>query len=301
MRFLFILSLILCASAEERGTVGIHFAQLFDDDLKPSHRGPLVMLQVLEGSPAAKAGIHIGDFVIAVNGVPVPGRELSELLNKDIHGPVGGTLRLTVVKFDGSQSEIALVRTVYAPHVNPGSDPFTYVVPGSWATDPRYTFPLPWTSKLTYHGFEDIFFSPNFRQTDSPEYHSFLFFFWLEGAHLLNAEQLQSDAVTYFRGIAEERGKNYGFTPDLDKVSASYQEDSTAAPTFGGAPARAFSGTLTIWDTHGKTITLNSEVRISRCGSSGRTAFFFAQSLEPRDGEMWKQIDTIRDTFRCSR
>jgi hypothetical protein len=289
------------ASADDRGTVGIYFAQLFDDDLRPSHRGPLVVLRVVEESAAAKAGIHSGDFVFAVNGVPVPGRELSEIVSKDIHGPIGATLRLTVVKFDGSKSEYDLVRTPYPPHLNPVSDPFTYVVPGSWSTDPRYTFPLPWTAKLAYHGSEDAFFSPNFDQTGSPEYHSFLFFFWVEGSHLLSVDQLQSDVLIYFRGIAEERGRNYGFTPDLDKVSATYREDSTVSPTFGGAPARAFSGTVTIWDTHGKTITLNSEVRISGCGTSDHTAFFFGMSLEPRDGDMWTRIDAIRDTFRCSR
>ena len=289
------------ASGDDRGTVGIYFAQLFDDDLRPSHRGPLVVLRVVEGSAAAKAGIQSGDFVVAVNGTPVQGREFPELLRKEIHGPIGATLRLTVVRYDGSRSEIALVRTPYPAHSNPPSDPFGYSVPGSWSTDPRYTFPLPWTSKLTYRGFEDIFFSPNFGETDSPEYHSFLFFFWLEGSQMLSAEELQSAAVAYFRGIAEERGKNYGFTPDLDKVSATYHEDSAAAATFGGAPSRAFSGSLIIWDTHGKTITLNSEVRISQCGTSDHTAFFFGQSLEPRDGEMWKRIDAIRDTFRCSR
>jgi hypothetical protein len=289
------------ASADDRGTVGIYFAQLFDDNLRPSHRGPLVVLRVVQESAAAKAGIRSGDFVVAVNGIPVPGRELSEIVSKDIHGPIGATLRLTVVKFDGSKSEYELVRTPYPPHLNPASDQFTYVVPGSWSTDPRYTFPLPWTAKLAYHGFEDVFFSPNFDQTDSPEYHSFLFFFWLEGNHLLSAEQLQSDVLTYFRGIAEERGRNYGFTPDLDKVSATYKEDSGASPTFGGAPARVFSGTVTIWDTHGKTITLNSEVRISGCGTSDHTAFFFGMSLESRDGDMWTRIDAIRDTFLCSR
>jgi len=289
------------ASGDDRGTVGIYFAQLFDDDLRPSHRGPLVVLQVVEESPAAKAGIRSGDFVIAVNGVPVPGREISEILRKEIHGSIGATLRLMVVKPDGSQSEYALVRTPYPPHSSQPSDPFAYVVPGSWRADPRYTFPLPWTAKLTYHGFEDVFFSPNFDEPDSPEHHSFLFLFWLEGSHSLSGKQLQSDVLTYFRGIAEERGRNYGFTPDLAKVSATYQEDSAASPTFGGAPARAFSGTVTIWDRHGKIITLNSEVRISDCGTSDHTALFFGMSLEPRDGEMWKQLDAIRDTFRCQR
>jgi C-terminal processing protease CtpA/Prc len=47
----------------------------------------------MEESAAAKAGIHSGDFVIAVNGVPAPGRETNELI-KEIHGPIGATLRL---------------------------------------------------------------------------------------------------------------------------------------------------------------------------------------------------------------
>jgi hypothetical protein len=288
------------AAADDRGTLGLYLRQLYDDQ-QPNHRGPLAVMHVVEDSPAAKAAIHCSDFVVAVNGVPVPGRDFSDILNRDLHGPIGGTVRLTVARFDGSQSEITLVRAPYATHLSQASDPFAYGVPGSWATDPRYVFPLPWWPKIPYQGFEDVFFSPNFDQTDSPEYHSFLFFWWLDGSHLLSAEQLQSDAVAYFRGIAEERGRNYGFTPDLSKVSATYKEDAGTSPTFGGAAARAFSGTLNIWDTHGKVITLNSEVLISGCGTSNYTAFFFAQSLEPRDGAMWKQLDAIRDTFRCNR
>jgi len=84
-------------------------------------------------------------------------------------------------------------------------------------------------------------------------------------------------------------------------VSAAYKEDPAASGTFGGAAARAFSGTVSIWDTHGKVITLNSEAVSTVCPGSNHTAMFFGMSLEPRDGEMWKQVDAIRDTFRCSR
>ena len=293
-------STLVCAAANDPGTVGLYLRQLYDDR-QSNHRGFLAVMHVVEDSPAAKAGIHCSDFIIAVNGVPVPGREFSDILNNDLHGAVGGTVRLTVARFDGSQSEITLVRDPYPTHLSQPSDPFAYQVPGSWATDPRYVFPLPWWSTIPYRGVEDVFFSPNFDQTDSPEYHSFLFFWWVDGTHILTAEQLQSDTVAYFRGIATERGRNYGFIPDLSKVSATYKEDASASARFGGAPARAFSGTLNIWDTHGKIINLNSEVLISDCGTSSHTAFSFAQSLEPRDGEMWKQLDAIRDSFRCSR
>ena len=210
-------------------------------------------------------------------------------------------MRLTISRFDGTQSEITLVRAPYPPHTSQAADPFTYYVPGSWSTDPRWVFPLPWWPKIPYQGFEDIFFSPSFDQTDSPEYHSFLFFLWLEGSHMMNAEQLQSDTLAYFRGIAGERGRNYHFTPDLSQVSAMYEEDSGPSRKWGGAAARAFSGTLHIYDTYCKIITLHSEVLISTCGTPDHTAFFFGQSLEPRDGEMWKQLDTVRDTFRCRR
>lgn len=287
-------------AADELGTIGVGFAQLFADG-QPNHRGPLVVLQVNEGSAGAKAGLQRGDIVIAINGAPVAGRELADITRKDIRGPIGGAVRLTIAKLDGTQAEFALVRTPYPPHSNPASDPFVYFVPGSWRTDPRYSFPLPWSPELPYHGIEDLFFAPNFDQTDSPEYHSFLFFWWLESSHTLSAKQLESDMVGYFRGLAEERGRNYGFAPDLSKISAAYKEDLAASRTFGGTAARAFSGTVTIWDTRGKIITLNSEVVISGCGASSNTAFFFGMSLEPPDGDMWKQLDAIRDTFRCNR
>ena len=289
----------LRASADDRGTVGIFLRQLFSEK-EPNHRGVLAVLHVFEDSPAAKAGIHSSDFIFAVNGVPVAGREFSKIMDKEIDGPVGGTVRLTVARFDGSKSEITLVRTPFPPHVNPASDPFAYVVPGIWDNDPRVPFPLPWAPTLPYHGFVDLFFSPNFNRTDSPEYHSYVIFMSLEGTPMLSAEQLQSDMLTWFRGLAVERGGAYKFTPDLSKVSVTYKEDSASLQTFGGAAARAFSGTETIYDTHGKIITLNSEVRmISGCGTSNNTVFFFGMSPEPRDGNMWKQLDTIRDTFRC--
>ncbi|HEY6308734.1 MAG TPA: PDZ domain-containing protein [Candidatus Angelobacter sp.] len=288
------------ASSDEPGTVGIGLAQLYSDQ-QPNKRGPLVVLKVAEASPGAKAGIQRGDIVIAVNGSPATGRELADINAKDIQGPVGGTLRLTFARLDGSQSEITLTRVPYTPHTNPASDPFVYSVPGNWGMDPRWSFPLPWSPALPYHGVEDLAYAPNFADTNSPEYHSYLFFWWIEGTREFTAGQLQGDMLTYFRGLAEERGKNNGFAPDLSKVSAEYSADPQGRESLGGSPARIFSGTVTIYDTHGKTIKLNSEVVASACPGTGHTAVFFGMSLEPRTAPIWKKLDASRDTFRCSR
>jgi len=288
------------ARADEPGTVGIVALQLFSGK-QPNHRGPLAVLHVFEGSPAAKAGIHCSDFILAVNGVPVAGREYAEIQKKEIDGPVGGTVRLTVARFDGTQSEITLVRAPFPPHVNEASDPFVYVVPGVWDNDPRTAFPLPWAPTLAYHGFVDLYFSPNFDQTDSPEYHSYAFFMSLEGMHLLTAEQLEADMLAWYRGLAVERGGANQFTPDLSKVSVKFQEDRAPKGKWGGEAVRAFSGTAGFYDTHGKIIALNTEVlMIAGCGPRKDTVFYFGLSLQPRDGEMWKQLDAIRDSFRCT-
>src|SRR5579862_867850 len=135
-----VLTLAPLSAGQDLGTVGLGLQQLYDDT-PANHRGPLVVLQIVPDSPAAKAGIHCSDFVTAVNGVPVSGRDFSEIFYKDIRGPVGGTVRLSVARYDGSEQQIALVRTPYPPHLNPASDPFTYKVPGSWTADARYPFP----------------------------------------------------------------------------------------------------------------------------------------------------------------
>jgi hypothetical protein len=288
------------AHAEERGTIGIALLQEFSET-EASHRGALVVSGVVEGSPASKAGLHCGDRVVAVDRKPTSGRPLDEMLLKDFRGPPGAALHLSVRRADGTEAELTVVRAAFPAHVNPERDPFAYRVPGGWAPDSRYAFPLPWAPELAYRGFEDLFYAPSFDDTRSPEYHSYVYFLWLEDAPALSAEQLEADMRVYFRGLAEERGKNHRFAPDLSKVTARYAADPSAPKTFGGASARGFRGTVTLWDTHGQVIALNSEVVAAICPGSNHTALFFGMSLEPREGDMWKQIDAIRDSFRCQR
>jgi hypothetical protein len=259
------------------------------------------VLDVVAGLSGEKAGVHRGDIVFAIDGSLVMGRSLDEINRKALRGPVGSTVRLSFVRLDGSQYELTLARVAYPPYKNPASDRFEYTVPGSWRMDPRYDFPLPWAPSIAYHGLEDLAFSPDFDFTDSPEYHSYLFFWWLDGAPSLSAKQLESDMVTYFRGLAQQRGKNNGFKPDLSKISASYRADPAGAHSLGGADATSFQGVVSIYDTHGKIINLNSEVGTCVCSGSNHTVVFFGMSLEPRQQGIWKAIDGVRDGFRCSR
>jgi membrane-associated protease RseP (regulator of RpoE activity) len=285
--------------AAEPGTIGVAVNQLYSEQ-QPSKRGVFMVRKVAPSSSAAEAGIEAGDLIIATDSKPVAGIELKEMVRSRLGGDVGSSIQLSVVKTDDKFQKIMLVRRPFPPHVNPASDPFSYVVPGNWEMDPRYPFPLPWSPSIAHTGFEDLAFAPGFDDQDSPEYHSYLIVWWLDGRPEISAASLQSDMLVYFRGLSDQRGHNNNFKPDSSRVTAQYEAVANESAAFGGAPAQKFAGLLTLYDRHGNVIQLQSEVTASSC-DSGHTAVFFEMSKEPRPAPLWTQLDQVRDKFQCHR
>lgn len=91
------------------GGIGAGFAQLYAD-AQSNKRGPLIVMQVTAGGPAASSGLKVGDTVVAVNGTQVTGRDGIDVANKEIRGAVGTQVTLTVATPDGKQSDVRLTR-----------------------------------------------------------------------------------------------------------------------------------------------------------------------------------------------
>jgi hypothetical protein len=286
---------------ETPGTIGVTTLQLFND-AQANKRGVLVVRRIAPGSSAEEAGIEPGDIIIAINGTNVNGMEQNAIGKAGLRGVAGTSVKLMVVKakVDGPPVEINVPLRPYPPHLNPVTDAFSYSVPGDWQMDLRYPFPLPWSPSIEHKGLEDLAFAPGFDDLSSPEYHSYLIVWWLESTAPLTADGLKDDMVTYFRGLAEQRGRNNHFTPDLTKVAAEYHE-AEGPHSFGGEPAKEFAGTVTLYDRHGSVITLHSEVVTSVCPADGHRAVFFSMSKEPRPAALWTRLDAVRDGFKCRR
>ncbi|MEZ2348523.1 PDZ domain-containing protein [Terriglobus sp. RCC_193] len=285
--------------AQEPGTLGISVLQLYGEG-QQNKRGVLILRAVEPGTAAADAGLTAGDIIVSVNGTSAEGHDAGELGRAGLSGVAGDTVRLTVAKVGHPLGEVTLKRRPYAPHLNPATDAFHYSIPGNWQMDLRYPFPLPWAPSIEHKGLEDLAFAPGFDNTNSPEYHSYLIVWWLEGSQKITSEGLEKDMLAYFRGLAEQRGRNNKFTPDPTKVAAKYQA-SEGQPNFGGEPAANFAGTVTLYDRHGEVITLQSEVITAFCPKTGNTAVFFSMSKAPRPAALWKQMDAVRDGFQCVR
>jgi len=282
----------------EPGTIGLAVNQLYSEQ-QPTKRGAFMVRRVEPSSAAADADIQPGDLILATNGQPVFNIDAREM-NERLAGPAGSAIELSIVPADGNVKKIALIRRPYAPHLNPRSDVFWYSVPGNWQADARYSFPLPWSPALALKGFEDLYFAPGFDDPASPEYHSYFFLWWLDGNQQITAEGLETDLVTYFSGLAEQRGRNNNFKPDLSKIGARYARSAGGRSHFGGQPATTFGGMVTLFGRRGDVLSLRSEVTSAYC-PDGRTAVFFAMAKEPRPSLLWSQLDAVRDSFRCQR
>jgi PDZ domain len=282
----------------EPGTVGLAVAQLYSED-QPTKRGVLVVRTVAPGSAAADDGIRVGDIIVAVNGTRTAGQDVDSIVRHELRGPTGEAVRVLVARGDEKAVEHVLVRRAFPPRMNPASDAFSYVLPGSWRTEPRYTFPLPWSPELSLHGIEDLAFAPDFDDPSSPEYHSYEFFWWLDGTTPITASQLQAHLDIYFHGLSSDRGQRRGFHPVLSNVSATVQ-NATAKPASAARPdGQVFEGAVHLYDRDGKVIGLHAEITAYVCRAAAHTAVFAGFSQLPRPARIWSEVDAIRDSFSC--
>jgi carboxyl-terminal processing protease len=96
---------------EETGGVGMTVGQLFDDGTQ-DHKGYVVVLDVFKDGPAQVGGVEPGDIVTHINGRATKGRELKEILQKEIRGAEGGEVNLKIWRYSQKKRlEIKLTRT----------------------------------------------------------------------------------------------------------------------------------------------------------------------------------------------
>ncbi len=73
--------------------------------------GMVKVVSPIDDTPAARAGIQPGDFIIELDGQPVMGLSLSEAVDK-MRGPVDSEIKLTIQRGDKEPFEVSLTRAV---------------------------------------------------------------------------------------------------------------------------------------------------------------------------------------------
>jgi len=89
--------LLLPVQAQElqKGGLGILVAQMYSPDLY-NNIGPLIVLRVIEATPAAANGLEKGDIITHIDGEPTTGKQISALIANELRGPVDSSVMLTI-------------------------------------------------------------------------------------------------------------------------------------------------------------------------------------------------------------
>jgi carboxyl-terminal processing protease len=80
---------------EKFGGLGMNVAQLYDPKAQ-NNIGPLVVLDVFDGAPAARGGVRRGDVITRIDGDPTEGKDFTYLVENRIKGRAGTSLAIEI-------------------------------------------------------------------------------------------------------------------------------------------------------------------------------------------------------------
>ena len=74
-----------------------------------SEDGQIKVVSPIDDTPASKAGIQAGDFIVKINGQPTRGQTMTEAVDK-MRGKIGQKITLTLVRDGGTPFDVTLTR-----------------------------------------------------------------------------------------------------------------------------------------------------------------------------------------------
>jgi hypothetical protein len=160
-------------------------------------------------------------------------------------------------------------------------------------------FPLDFAPQLEYRGVEELRFPPGFLEEGSPNFFSYSFIWWLEGAPSHSSQSLESSLTRYFAGLSDAvGGKKYTFDPAHHRTTLAGE---AAQQRHRGHAVKVFKGTVETYEPFktGKELTLGIELYVWDCPVAKRNVVLAIASPRPRADPIWQTLDERRAAFRC--
>jgi hypothetical protein len=190
-----------------------------------------------------------------------------------------GFAQTSEVEFDGSKW-------------NP---PYTLAIPEGWGVE-RFAIPIGFAPQIPYKGVEDIRFTPGWGKSNSDEYWTYAFLWYLDGSQETNAKIVENNLKAYYNGLVESNIEPRKIPADkLVPVKAEIRKVKTSK-----GDLRTFRGTVTMLDyMQQKPITLNCIVHLKSCSGQDKTYLFYEISPKPFSDIIWQSLDELWAGFGC--
>lgn len=176
---------------------------------------------------------------------------------------------------------------------------YKFPSPDGWRTE-RIEFPIPFAKDLDYKGLEDLRFAPGMFKPEAPDYFSYAFLFWIEGAMSFEPKSIETDLLKYYKGLCAAVAKSRKLDVDLSKIAVQVKKLDPKGK-LGGEDADRFEATIDLVDAFvtGKPLKLNLELWTRKADAGKRSCLFALASPKEKSEGVWETLRKIRSDFVC--
>jgi hypothetical protein len=171
---------------------------------------------------------------------------------------------------------------------------YSLPLPEKWKSE-TITFPIDFAPSIPYQGIEEIRFTPGWGDSNSNDYWSYTFLWFVDGSPQVNADLLNTYLTRYFDGLYHSNNK-------LSDDSAGFTKTNIRSTKTASGDQETYSGKiLTLNLLNKKKIEFNAIIHVQRHVDVNETAIFFEISPEPYSNAVWGDLDSIVSGFQIQK
>jgi hypothetical protein len=164
--------------------------------------------------------------------------------------------------------------------------------PETWVTE-IIPFPIDFAPGIQFTGFEDLRFSPGWSKSESDQFWTYMFVWYVDYEKPLTEDQLTESFNFYYDGLTDIDIRN-----EMDTLKTNQLNKSICLFV---KTAAGFSGKMQIFDSFFTQdyITLNILVTESICTKTDKHIIQCNVSLKPFEHEVWGIFDEVKVSVPC--
>lgn len=196
---------------------------------------------------------------------------------------------------------LTLLSTVLVAAVatgQPEKKPYQVPEPKGWNKESIDLPPKGFAPDMKWKGQEEIRFAPGMFKPDAPDFFSYALLFWLPDGEKIDAKTMETELLTYYRGLAKTVLASKKQEVDVAKFTLTIKEaKEKSGKRASGDTFMAYAGELKWVEPFatGKAQTLRFEIQTWAAEKHKHQCLFICVSPKPTTDEMWKALREIRD------
>ena len=163
--------------------------------------------------------------------------------------------------------------------------PYTLSIPFGWSVERSCIQGEP-ASQVPFIGIEDSRYSPGWGNTESEQYWSYDFLWYLDGSKVPSEELIEKNLNARYTALLEKQ--------NISKKKVLPVKSWITEPVSEKGDLKTYYGAIAMLDYMGqKPISLNCIVHVKAVPEQNKTVLFFEVSPKPLYDEVWKSLDQL--------